>query len=538
MKKIFIYFTISFIFSQSLFAQNDVAVLAENCFYIGAKSYLKPGIYQTSQLGIRNNQLSAIHLPEGMALEIFENDRNFGRSQIFYSSVLCMPSVWNNKASSVKIYWVNETGNESGNNLPPQGDKVIFYKDNQYSGMSRAMGEGSFSSTLLGFLTDNVSSIYIPNGQEVQTTDKQGRTQIFRNSVSNLAQYNWDNKISAGLIRNNFGGGDIGTLPPKGDQVILYSDMKYSGSSKAFGQGSFGTNFLGNLTNNISSIYVPAGQSIKVYDRQNQVRTFTTSVTSLSQYGWDNRVSSGFITKTNSSIPPQGSEVIFYRDNQYSGVAMVAGEGIFSSRSLGFLSNNISSVYIPFGKSVMVYDQRNQVQTFTTSVSNLSQYGWDNKIYSGNISSGSQDGNGGGSSGGNGGGSGGNNGGGNGGGFGGGSGGNNGGGNGGGSSGGNGGGFQGGNAGGNQGGNSRTVNLYVSTNYMGAITPCGEGSINNIGINAENKINSIQIPPGFMVTVYDRPNLTGNSRTFNNSVANLSVYGWNNRISSLYILRR
>ncbi len=174
------------LFAQPLLAQNDAVMLAENCLYIGAKSYLNPGNYRANQLGIRNDRLSAIHLPSGMALQVFEGDNLTGRSETFYSSVLCLPTNWRNRVSSVKVYWVKDPGNgggngdgDSGNNLPPQGDQVIFYRDMKYTGMSRAVVEGNFGSGSLGFLADNVSSIYIPYGTSVQVTDNRVVSKYF-----------------------------------------------------------------------------------------------------------------------------------------------------------------------------------------------------------------------------------------------------------------------------------------------------------------------------------------------------------------------
>lgn len=153
-----------------------------------------------------------------------------------------------------------------------------------YSGMAKEVGAGNFGSGSLGFLADNISSIYIPFGQSVRVNDKSGRTQTFTSSVASLAQYGWDNRINSGFIEGNYnGGGGGGNLPPQGDRVIFYKDLKYSGMAKDFAWGNFNTTSLGFLSANISSIYIPPGLSVKVYDSRNNTRTFTTSVSDLSQ---------------------------------------------------------------------------------------------------------------------------------------------------------------------------------------------------------------------------------------------------------------
>lgn len=466
-------------------SNNDVAMLSDQCLYLGRKVYLRPGVYTASQMGIGNDRLSSFHLPTGMAIQLFEADNYRGRTETYYSSVSCLSSSWNNRTSSIKIYWTHDPGNEneSGNNLPPQGDKVIFYRDMKYSGMARKVGEGNFLSGSLGFLTANISSIYIPPGRSVKVNDKSGGTQTFTSSVSNLAQYGWDNKINSGFIQGNYsGGGSGGNIPPQGDRVIFYGDMKYSGMARDFSSGSFSPDALGFLKENISSIYIPPGQSVKVYDTRGNNRTFTISVSNLSQYGWDNKITTGIISGgQGGTLPPQGDKVIFYRDMKYTGTTKEFIPGNFSITSQSGLVTNISSIYIPYGWSVQVADRKGRRQTFTTSMSNLAQYGWDNAIHSGFISN---------------------------------------------------------NSGGQQGGNQpSTIDLYIDANYQGSRTPCGAGPINNIGFGVENKITSIKIPAGWAIAVYDAQNLTGQTRTFTSSVSNLAQYGWNDRISSVYVYR-
>ncbi len=479
-------------------AQNNEAMLAENCLCLGRKVYLQPGSYTAYRLGISNNGLSSFHLPEGMALQLFEGDNYRGRNETFYSSVMCLPSNWNNRVSSIKVYWLRNpggnTGDGYGNNLPPQGNNVIFYKDIRYSGMAREVSAGNFGTGGLGFLTDNISSIYIPSGQSVRVTDKSGRTQIFTTSISNLVQYGWDNRIYAGSVEGNYNGGGGGSnIPPQGDRVIFYGDMKYSGMARDFALGSFNAASLGFLMQNITSIYIPPGQIVKVYDNRNSTRTFTASVADLAQYGWNDKIITGIITGGSGAgnLPPQGSQVIFYRDIKYSGMAKELNAASFNSSTLGFLSEQTSSVYIPFGTTLQVRDRSGRIQHFTNSIANLAQYGWDNKIYAGSFFTNNS----GGQHGGN-----------------------------------------GGEQGGNNGGGSGVVRFYADANYQGNAIPCAEGRFNNLGFGVN--ISSFQIPMGFAITVYQQPNLKGNSKTFTTSVTNLSAFfGWNNNINSVYVYR-
>jgi hypothetical protein len=81
------------------------------------------------------------------------------------------------------------------------------------------------------------------------------------------------------------------------------------------------------------------------------------------------------------TIPPQGGNVIVYYDMKYTGAAKVFSTGNYDAGNLGGFAENISSIYVPASLSVLVTDRSGRSQTFTNSMSNLQQDGWDNRIY-------------------------------------------------------------------------------------------------------------------------------------------------------------
>jgi hypothetical protein len=93
-----------------------------------------------------------------------------------------------------------------GGTLPPQGGNVIFYLDFKYTGTAKAFSAGNYGPTNLGSFTENISSIYIPASLSVKVTDRSGRSQIFTNSVSDLQQQGWDNKIYSVTVIKGGGG--------------------------------------------------------------------------------------------------------------------------------------------------------------------------------------------------------------------------------------------------------------------------------------------------------------------------------------------
>lgn len=196
----------------------------------------------------------------------------------------------------------------------------------------------------------------------------------------------------------------------------------------------------------------------------------------------------------NGTIPPGGNNVIVYSKMKYTGMSKVLNNGVFGPNELGFLGGNTSSIYIPPGKSLRIQDSRGAVRTFTTSVSNLAQYGWDNRITSGYIETPR----------------------------------------------GNGGGFHGGN------GNvplppppsiRAIAYLFTDANFRGATIPIGRGRIGNLGITGNRRISSIQLTQGYAIKVYSGLNQTGHFRIFMQTTSNLLPFGWNNIIRSVEVIR-
>ncbi|MGX5817312.1 hypothetical protein ACWKWU_03900 [Chitinophaga lutea] len=191
---------------------------------------------------------------------------------------------------------------------------------------------------------------------------------------------------------------------------------------------------------------------------------------------------------------PKGDRVVFYQHNNYAGLSREAGPGSFGSALLGVLSGQISSVYIPTGYTIAIYDRQGRKNTINRSIPNLGVYGWDNRITSGLIRTGSPSG----------------------------------------------GGVKppGGGSSGGQHGSNAPVRLYYNTNFKGNTVPCNIGLIQYIGAGADKSISSIYIAKGYVVTVYDKRGHKGRSHTFLSSVPSLAAFGWDNRVASVIVSRQ
>ena len=93
---------------------------------------------------------------------------------------------------------------------------------------------------------------------------------------------------------NNTGGGNGGNTGLDRNKVYIFSGKNYTGRRKAFRMGSYNMNQLGIGNDNLSSIVVPRGYKVVLYENANfkgQKRTVFNSLRALNA-NWNNRVSS------------------------------------------------------------------------------------------------------------------------------------------------------------------------------------------------------------------------------------------------------
>lgn len=210
---------------------------------------------------------------------------------------------------------------QGGNGLPTAppapafGNRVVLYSGVKYTGRAKSFNLGTFGPAALGFpLLNNVSSIQLPQGWYLNATARDGRRYTFTQSNAMLSNIGWDNVLVSGYIgRGNPGnsggnpgnsggnqGGNGGSQGGNGGGgntrpvAVLYYALDFGGKSINFGAGSFGL-LGGDAATNITGIYVSPGFAVQVYDQprlQGRSQLFTTSVSNLTRYNWNDRVAS------------------------------------------------------------------------------------------------------------------------------------------------------------------------------------------------------------------------------------------------------
>lgn len=288
-------------------------------------------------------------------------------------------------------------------------------------------------------------------------------------------------------------------LSAQSNYVTLHEDCNYKGRQSVLEPGNYSTYQMKISNDRLSSIQIPAGMKVTIYEHKNyggKSKTFTGNILCLDAE-WNDLTSS--VVVEGSNYRPgynQNSYVTFYNDCYNKGYAKTLKPGTYNGSALGVLKNQISSFSIYGNLKVRVYLNNDNASgynyTFSESVSCLSgayndkisslviEYDYNNQGYNNNNSN------------------------------------NN-------------------NRYYNNYGNN-FVNVYTSCNYKGNSLRLAPGQYqgNKLGI-LKSAISSIEIPSNLQVKAYVSSDyLSGNFYTISNDISCMTN-ALNNKIRSLVI---
>jgi hypothetical protein len=407
-KKILLPFILLFLYTATL-AQNNIG-LFEECNYAGRKYYLTPGSYKGYSMQIANDRLSSLQIPNGMRVTIYEHDDFKGKSATYTSSVACLGDGLNDNASSMvveNLYYNNNNNNYPGNTYYGN-DYVTFYNDCYSKGYSQSLRPGTYYGNQLGILKTNISSFYITGNLRVKmyfnSDNASGYSTNFDESQSCLMG-TYNDRVRSIVIEarpgnyqpyypnnnNNYNNGN-------NTYATIYADCYYAGNSLRLEPGYYQGDKLGLLRYNISSIELPSNLRAKVYVNNEYLNGSSYSITESSSClssTLNNRIGSlvieeryGYNNNNNYNNNYQNNDqaVVIYSDNNYKGLSASLLPGTYATmEQAGFIDNNLSSLSLPPGYRVVLYDLPNfggKSYTITASKSGFMLSGWNDKTSS------------------------------------------------------------------------------------------------------------------------------------------------------------
>jgi hypothetical protein len=342
---------------------------------------------------------------------LYEHDDYKGKSITYTSSVACLTDGWNDNTSSMVVENLNYNyNNNNNNNYYPNNnygnDYVTFYNDCYSKGYSQSLRPGTYYGNQLGILKTNISSFYITGNLRVKmyfnSDNAAGYSTNFDESQSCLMS-SYNDKVRSIVIEarpNNYNNNYQNNNYNNGNNsyATVYADCNYGGNSLRLEPGYYQGDKLGLLRYNISAIEIPSNLRAKVYVNNEYLNgssyTITENSSCLSST-LNNKIGSLVIEERYGSNNNnynnnynQGNDqfVKIYTDNNYKGLSASLLPGTYPTmEQAGFIDNNLSSLFLPAGYRVVLYDLPNfggKSYTINASKTGFSFSGWNDRTSS------------------------------------------------------------------------------------------------------------------------------------------------------------
>lgn len=383
--------------------------LFDQCNYGGKKGYLSPGSYKSYQLLIGNDKISALQIPNGMSVTLYEHDDYKGRSVTYTSSVACLTDGWNDNTSSMVVESLYDNNyNQPGYN---QNDYVTFYNDCYSKGYAKSFRPGTYSGNQLGSLRLNISSFSIYGNLRVKVytnSDNASGYAVNFDANQSCLSSSYNDKIRSFVIEykpstynqpgNPYNGNNNNNNYNNGSFATVYANCSYGGNSLRLAPGYYSGDKLGLLKYDISSIEVPSNLRARVFINNENLSGTSYIIgenTSCLSATLNNRIGSLIIEETSSGYNnpqyPQyqqqtNERVILYTDANFKGLSSSVLPGTYSTmEQAGFINDNLSSLFLPAGYRVVLYEFENfggKTYTINATKSSFTLSGWNDKASS------------------------------------------------------------------------------------------------------------------------------------------------------------
>jgi|GEM_PF-1731817 hypothetical protein len=339
--------------------------------FAGASKKLAPGQYEFAEFGnIDNDQLSSIKIPKGMKVILYEHSGFSGKSLTLTTDTRAsylVKNKFNDAASSLVVEAAPEPLPvvvpvvvapvvTEPDPVPPTpeplvgveestGPVIIFQGD--FTGLSKNLKPGRYDIDALGVGNDELSSVKVPHAFRVTLYEHDGWT--------GRALVLTQNSPTAFLADNNFNNVTSSLMVEVLPEVTIYQG-DFSGASKSFGPGRYGRDSLGIGNDELSSVKVPPGMRVTLYEDKNfqwssLVLTEDANTAFLSKSDFNNKTSSLIVEQIENVMPM----VTLYQDD-FAGPSKSLPAGRYDYANMGIGNNSLSSIRIPRGFRVTLYE--------------------------------------------------------------------------------------------------------------------------------------------------------------------------------------
>lgn len=363
------------------------------CNYKGPSVELGVGEYSTADLkriGIPDNAIAALKVPEGFTVTLHENDGFSGRYGTLEKSDACLDNNgFNNLVSSVKIQSamaVEGFGNSNDDafgsltlsqNKPAAntGQLIEVFTDCRYQGKSAKLPIGDYNLAQLrkyGLGNNDISSVKVPEGMSVTVYENdflRGDSASASENVHCIDTGSFANRITSLSVlvkegaSTNSGSAVANPAKKVSAGAAVYTECDYRGTFANLREGEYNNaqlNELGINNNTISAIQVADGYQVELFINDFQRGTSGTLDTDnpclVGRY--NDAISSVVVTKK-ANITAATPAATMYVHCNYRGGNIQLPVGRYDQRALKDLlvsDNTVSSIKLAKGYTATVFD--------------------------------------------------------------------------------------------------------------------------------------------------------------------------------------
>ncbi|WP_163836623.1 beta/gamma crystallin-related protein [Spartinivicinus ruber] len=250
--------------------------LFRHCDFQGNYANLKRGKYNLAKLsryGVLNDDVSSLYIPSGYQVTLFEHDNFRGRSITLTGNDRCLVNNgFNDKVSSLVISKYRPAPQQPYRPYDP--NLVTAYQHCKFKGYRSSLRPGQYNLRQLqklGIQNDDISSFSVPRGYQVTLYEHdnfRGRSITLQGSDKCLVNNGFNDKLSSLVVRKVRPSWPVATKPP----ATVYQHCNFDGYRVRLAPGHYNLRQLRGLgikNDDLSSIRVPYGMSVTLYEHDN-----------------------------------------------------------------------------------------------------------------------------------------------------------------------------------------------------------------------------------------------------------------------------
>ncbi len=263
-----------------MLASADVTFYAK-CDFKGPGVALAPGDYTAREMlefGIPQDSISAVDVPRGLTVTLYENDLFKGRYGTLKRSDPCLKNDrFDDVVSSLSIRESFEITTPVAEVETRSNAGVTLYTECGFKGRSAIVGDGNYNLAQLkklGIPDNTISSVKVAEGYSATLYENdflRGRSGRIVQNLDCLQNARFDDAVSSVAVVRS---ADAAPEKPKPvavaqSPITLYSECNYKGRAINVEEGEFttdGLRKLGVANNSISSIRVSAGYQVELFE--------------------------------------------------------------------------------------------------------------------------------------------------------------------------------------------------------------------------------------------------------------------------------